>query len=873
MSRITTMTTERPSPLTEAMERACRSIAPSWPLDRQVAVNPFWGLIDQPFTRVATRMRRLLGVRFGLLPQDYRKAFQRGEISASALARALEECGVRAGHGPRTTNLDHETKRPKRLALLSDILDHHTPRADGPRWSDTITQQVSQYCASYFDERQADWHRGRAQGLFAGWRAMLLLDHALEPLMHAPQVRARLGDVPDDPQMALGWALERLGVPAQDYETLLLLCLLRINGWASWCAWLGWEAALAGRSDSASLRDLLAIRTTWEALVDDGRRDAGSNWHKWREQWQQGLEAPDTRGTRRELVWQRAQEISFQDRLIAKVLVAPTDAREALRPAAQLVFCIDVRSERFRRALEGVDPAIETRGFAGFFGLPIRYRPLGAIDTRSLVPALMPACLPATDGTGETGSDHALAWRRTSRLVREEALRPFNRSPSGAFSLVETIGLGFAAALLRRHMGVGPRAIDASGITLREAQRLRPRLDLPGAAGLGVKVDLLSGILRSMSLTAGFARVLVLVGHGSQCENNPQAAMLECGACGGHSGETNARILAGLLNERPVREALGERGIHIPHDTVVLAALHNTTTDEVELFDLDRVPVTHVEEVRHLERNLREAGHRTRAERAPDLGLASFASRRKALLAAVRRRARDWAQTRPEWGLANNAAFIVGPRSRTRGVDLAGRCFLHDYTWADDRDGKVLEGIMTAPMIVTHWINLQYFASTVAPDHFGSGNKVLHNVVGGNIGVFEGNTGDLRIGLARQSVHDGERWMHAPLRLTVLIDAPREMIDRVLARQATVRHLVANEWLHLLRFTDGDVEWYRNGRWQRWSLNGSGVHPVCRRDDGHAAVAGPLASHDFEKQATSVQSNLSSGPAGLAGAAQQRHSP
>jgi uncharacterized protein YbcC (UPF0753/DUF2309 family) len=82
---------------------------------------------------------------------------------------------------------------------------------------------------------------------------------------------------------------------------------------------------------------------------------------------------------------------------------------------------------------------------------------------------------------------------------------------------------------------------------------------------------------------------------------------------------------------------------------------------------------------------------------------------------------------------------------------------------------------------------------------FGSGNKVLHNVVGGHIGVFEGNGGDLRIGLARQSLHDGQRWVHRPLRLTVLIEAPQGMIDKVIAEHAAVSDLVINGWLHLLR--------------------------------------------------------------------------
>ena len=165
----------------------------------------------------------------------------------------------------------------------------------------------------------------------------------------------------------------------------------------------------------------------------------------------------------------------------------------------------------------------------------------------------------------------------------------------------------------------------------------------------------------------------------------------------------------------------------------------------------------------------------------------------------MRHRARDWAEVRPEWGLAGNAAFIVAPRGRTRSIDLQGRSFLHDYRWQDDTGYGVLELIITAPMIVTHWINLQYYASVVDPLRYGSGNKVLHNVVGGRIGVMEGAGGDLRIGLARQSVHDGERWMHEPLRLSVFIEAPADAIDAIIAKHDVVRQLVEHEWLFLHR--------------------------------------------------------------------------
>jgi len=111
---------------------------------------------------------------------------------------------------------------------------------------------------------------------------------------------------------------------------------------------------------------------------------------------------------------------------------------------------------------------------------------------------------------------------------------------------------------------------------------------------------------------------------------------------------------------------------------------------------------------------------------------------------------------------------------------------------------------MTAPMVVSHWINFQYYASTVDNGRYGSGNKVLHNVVGGHLGVFEGNGGDLRIGMSLQSLHDGEHWVHAPLRLSVFIEAPRSAIDRVLERHPKVRELVDNEWLHLFQIDVGE---------------------------------------------------------------------
>jgi uncharacterized protein YbcC (UPF0753/DUF2309 family) len=143
----------------------------------------------------------------------------------------------------------------------------------------------------------------------------------------------------------------------------------------------------------------------------------------------------------------------------------------------------------------------------------------------------------------------------------------------------------------------------------------------------------------------------------------------------------------------------------------------------------------------------------------------------------------------------------VAPRERTKGIDFEGRSFLHSYDWREDAGFGVLELVMTAPMVVGSWISLQYYASTVDNRTFGCGNKVLHNVVG-TVGVLEGNSGDLRVGLPWQSVHDGERLVHEPMRLNVVIEAPIEAMNAILAKHASVRALVDNGWLHLYALGD-----------------------------------------------------------------------
>jgi uncharacterized protein YbcC (UPF0753/DUF2309 family) len=306
-------------------------------------------------------------------------------------------------------------------------------------------------------------------------------------------------------------------------------------------------------------------------------------------------------------------------------------------------------------------------------------------------------------------------------------------------------------------------------------------------------------VLATMGLTEQFAPLVVLCGHRSDNRNNPHATALDCGACAGASGEDNARAVAGLLNDPEVRTGLAERGINIPGTTWFVAALHETVSDRVELLDTQAVPAGHSGAVDRLRVNLAEAGRLRSAERAGDLpGSPS----------AVRRRGADWAQVRPEWGLARNAAFIIGPRSMTAGLDLDGRAFLHTYDADADPDGKVLEAIMTAPLVVAHWISSQYYFSTVDPDAFGAGDKLLHNVVG-DTGVLLGEGGDLRVGLPLQSTACGGERYHQAVRLLAVVQAPLERVERIISENPILTTLLGGSWMRIAG---------RSHPHERWSL-------------------------------------------------------
>ena len=790
-----------------AIDRACARIAPTWPLDRFIAVNPYWGHLERPIADAAALLAVLSGSPMLMTRERFREQWQTGQVGREHLEAAVAAAESNETVDTLLASLGAHHKLPARLPLATDLVDAHRDLGHAMAWREYVTHHISQCCAAYFDHGQASWGPDRHGGLYPSWLRQSAQDLGPGMLMGYSGFRARVARLPKGPQALIAVAMHALQVPAAAQEAYLTALLMSINGWSSWCAYQRWQARLEQRDD-AQIEHLLAIRLAWEWLLHEGHATLGvakvlaSAWHG-----TDACIAQAQRAQQTDWLWQAALERSYQDRLCQGLRHAP--AATAAPPAVQAVFCIDVRSEVYRRALEASSPEVQTLGFAGFFAMFVAYRPLGSEMKRPQLPGLLAPGLCITDECDTPALGQALARQRRKRLQWREQWQAFRSGAGSSFSFVESCGLLSAGKLVKSSLGgaCAPISVEHTGLSAEQRSQLRPRFPTMGSPDLETRVEIAATALGAMGLTADHARLVLLAGHGSTSTNNPHAAGLDCGACGGQTGEVNARSLALLLNEPQVRQGLRARGVVVPDSTWFLAGLHNTTTDEVQLFDTDLLPASHGQDLLQLQTWMTDAGRRARAERAASLGLAACAADAAALSKAVNARSTDWAQVRPEWGLADCAAFIVAPRSRSRHLNLAGRSFLHDYDWHRDDGFKVLELIMTAPMVVTNWINLQYHASTVDNARYGSGDKVLHNVVGGNVGVFEGNGGDLRIGLPLQSLHDGQRFRHTPLRLSVFIQAPQAPIDDVVARHITVRQLLDNEWLHLFRLGDDTGVW------------------------------------------------------------------
>jgi len=362
---------------------------------------------------------------------------------------------------------------------------------------------------------------------------------------------------------------------------------------------------------------------------------------------------------------------------------------------------------------------------------------------------------------------------------------------------------------------------------LRKAYHINPqdaRLQMERLGRIGFSLEeqvvFVSQALHAIGLVRNFSRFIMVVGHGSQSENNPYESALDCGACGGNLGVFNARIFAHMANKPAVRQRLKKQDVNIPDDSWFIPAFHNTTTDEVEFHDLELLPSTHPIYLDRLRANFIAASRLSAQERMPTLEFISDVTRTENADKQALRNAMDWSQVRPEWGLSRNVYFIIGRRSLTKTFSLKGRAFLHSYDYRVDSKLLLLENILTGPLVVGQWINMEHYFSTVDNEYYGSGSKVYHNVAG-RFGVMTGNSSDLRTGLPAQTVMADGKPYHEPMRLITLIEAPFDHVVSAIYRVASVKNLMHNGWIRVLIRDPqtGITHIYTDGEWQEYQTS------------------------------------------------------
>lgn len=777
-----------------------------YPLTNFIACNSLKAFENIKFEDAMHQASQLFGAS-GFLPlAQYRAMYETGRIAPADLEEAFSKDKRDAKAAP--------VQDTKQLSL-SEMFD----AVAGCQMVSAINKQMVKWCSAYLDRTQAQWKPESPDGLFAFWRELAPHDLAMQ-WRGVKDWSQSIGQLPQNSKQALEQLLTELEIEGEQIAPYLRQHITHLPGFASHLKWRQLE-----NGEDQILTDYLAIRLHYEKMLAQALAlkhydctDLARVKSILESKYQSLNEIPQKPNDYGAL-WQDAYEINYRNKLLSSLSTEPAAADDSA--SCQMVFCIDVRSEPLRRRLEQLGNC-STYGFAGFFGMPMRLTEAGSAMSLDLCPVLLKPDKEVVETNLGLGAQN-ISWQalKVSVLQLKKKLKC---NLAGAFGLVELLGLCSSVPLLAKTFLPAKSQLAFKRVEQSFAKKGATRLDLSNFS-LDEKIALAQGAINGIGL-AKFSKLVVFCGHKSTSVNNPFASSLDCGACGGNGGGFSARLAAEILNDQSVRRGLLQKGIEVPADTVFIAAEHDTTTDYVCF--LDMVALTDEQQTifAQLKNDILLAGEQLRQTRVETLPKSCLNNLNHPL-----ERACDWAQIAPEWGLAGNAAFIAAPRSMSKDTDLDGRVFLHSYDYRLDTSGKVLELIMTAPLVVAQWINMQYYLSTVDNAKFGSGSKAVHNVVG-DFGVMQGATSDLRIGLPLQSLSNADILRHEPMRLLAVIRAPLASIDAVLRAHPEVRQLVSNNWIRLVAFDPVDAAFYQARDCANWEQIDPQGHAITK----HASV-------------------------------------
>ena len=626
-----------------------------------------------------------------------------------------------------------------------------------------VNRETIKWAQLFFDQGQAVIAMPyRSQGFYKAWKKC----STYENKYNADQ-KKWIRILPESAEGMIEQTLLDLHIADQDKVEFLTLLLTTLPGWA---AHVRYCADWSPKKDPKILGHYLAVRLA-HFYLGGGKAEKLIEWYQDGYKKAQNHLSP----------WKKIEETesAYQALLLEKLSVQKKDLKEAF--AAQFVFCIDVRSEALRRALEKIGN-YQTIGCAGFFGLPLSFEDGVTKESYSSCPVFVkPKQTVKKWGFFYNQNDHGVGYSFIQKPVAQII-------QAGVGWLGKATGLWM---LTRAFMPVIANSIKKE---LIHAVSYKSWMKFAAdAIPFSEQCIYAENALRMMSLLKNFAPVVVLCGHGATVCNNTYATLFDCGSCGGHHGGNNAFILATILNRAEIREYLFSKNIVIPSSTYFIAAEHRTTTDQIEWYDFLKGDDRLKEKIEQLKKDAEKAGKQVSVDRSQALG---FKGTENACVEYRKMVSVDWSQTRPEWALARNASFIIAPRYLTKNIDCEGRAFLHSYDYQEDLEGKILATILSGPLRVAKWINTQYLFSALDSVAYGSGSMVTQNIVS-KIGVMQGMGSDLMHGLPLQMMFKDDGTLYYDLqRLTVIIYAPRDFIMRVLQKEIVIQKLFMNGWMH-----------------------------------------------------------------------------
>lgn len=506
-------------------------------------------------------------------------------------------------------------------------------------------------------------------------------------------------------------------------------------------------------------------------------------------------------------LWHEAYENHFYRDFLQAIVSHDATPQPPKKVQAQVLFCIDDREESIRRHLEETNPSIKTYGVVGFFGIDMKF---SSLKHKRLIAQCPPVVTPSRIVTEEPK-----AGLSQSNFSRFNNLR--GGSDLSLYYMSRTLFRGFLSTLILGVLSIIPMFLQVFFPKLSKRFRewmyqvISPtpptemnieHTDATHGYTKAEMAKIVEAILDMCGFKNEFARLVVMAGHGSSSNNNPFKQAYGCGACGGNAGIPNSRAFAKMANDPEVRKELALLNVNIPKDTYFVSGFHDTCTDEISFFDMDKMPKEYMAEFLEVKKDLDQACKQNAFERCQRFSSPGAKTSPELALKHVRERAEDLAQPRPEYGHSTNALAVVGMRHLTKGLFMNRRSFLLTYDWNTDPSGAILKQVILGGIPVAVNINMDYYFSCVDNDNFGCGSKLPLNLTS-LLGVMTGSSSDLRIGLARQMVE-----IHEPIRNMTVVEAPLARVKGIFDGHPRLKNLLYNHWMKLTVYDPEVQTWY-----------------------------------------------------------------